>query len=184
MFLYVDDVLYIHHDGESTVRIIDKYFTMKEGSIGDPDLYLGAKLRKTRLINRVEAWATSPAKYVAEAVKIAESYLGKEYDVRKLEKKAGSPFIPGCRPELDLSPVLDSTQAQYYQSLMGVLQWMIELGRIDMITEVNTMASYVAMPREGHLENIFHMFAHLNFKYNSRMVFDPSYPSIDMADFK
>jgi len=67
---------------------------------------------------------------------------------------------------------------------MGVLQWMIELGRIDMITEVNTMASYVAMPREGHLENIFHMFAYLKIKYNSRMVFDPTYPSIDMQDFK
>ncbi len=184
ILLYVDDVMCIHHDGVSTIKIIDKYFQMKEGSIGDPDLYLGAKLRKTRLPNGVEAWATSPAKYVYEAVKNVEAYLLKEYDGRSLKKRASAPFIPGYKPELDLSPELDSTQAQYYQSLMGVLQWMVELGRIDMITEVNIMASYVAMPREGHLDNIFHMFAYLKIKYNSRMVFDPSYPNIDMTDFK
>ena len=67
VLLYVDDFLCIHHDGVSTIKIIDKYFQMKEGSIGDPDLYLGAKLRKTRLFNGVEAWATSPAKYIFAA---------------------------------------------------------------------------------------------------------------------
>ena len=44
MLLYVDDTLCIHHDAESTIRRIDKYFKMKDGSIGDPDIYLGAKL--------------------------------------------------------------------------------------------------------------------------------------------
>ena len=184
VLLYVDDVLCIHHDGESTIKIIDKYFKMKDGSIGDPDLYLGAKLRKTRLPNGVEAWATSPSKYVIEAVKNVELYLEKEYNGRKLKRKANAPFIPGYRPELDLSPELDSTGHQYYQSLIGVLQWMVEIGRIDMITEVNMMASHVAMPREGHLDNIFHMFAYLKIKHNSRMVFDPSYPTIDMTSFK
>ena len=184
VLLYVDDVLCIHHDGVNTIKIIDKYFKMKDGSIGDPDMYLGAKLRKTRLPNGVEAWATSPSKYVNEAVKNVESYLAKEYDGRTLKRKAGAPFIPGYRPELDLSPELDSTQAQYYQSLIGVLQWMVEIGRIDMITEVSMMASHNAMPREGHLDNIFHMFAYLKIKHNSRMVFDPSYPTIDMTSFK
>ena len=28
---------------------IDKLFKMKDGSVGDPDFYLGAKLRKTKL---------------------------------------------------------------------------------------------------------------------------------------
>jgi len=184
ILLYVDDVLCIHHDGEKTINIIDRYFKMKDGSIGDPDMYLGAKLRKTRLPNGVEAWATSPSKYVNEAVKNVESYLMKEYDGRTLKKRAGAPFIPGYKPELDLSPELDSTKSQYYQSLIGILQWMVEIGRIDMITEVNMMAFHVAMPREGHLENIFHMFAYLKIKHNSRMVFDPSYPKIDMTSFR
>jgi hypothetical protein len=35
--LYVDDVLMAHHDALTALRDIDKFFKMKEGSIGDPD---------------------------------------------------------------------------------------------------------------------------------------------------
>ena len=35
--LYVDDVLMAHHDALTALREIDKFFKMKEGSIGDPD---------------------------------------------------------------------------------------------------------------------------------------------------
>ena len=58
---------------------------------------------------------------------------------------------------------------------------MVELGRIDMITEFSMMASFLALPREGHLENIFHVFAYLKIEHNSRMVFDSSYPEIDLS---
>ena len=40
------------------------------------------------------------------------------------------------------------------------------------------------MPREGHLDALFLIFAYLKVKHNSRMVFDPSYPEIDKSDFK
>ena len=53
-----------------------------------------------------------------------------------------------------------------------------------MIIEVSMMASQSAMPREGYLECLYHMFAYLSIKYNSRMVFDPTYPDIDMSQFK
>ena len=41
---YVDDVLVVHHDVMTTLMKIDKYFKLKPSSIGDPDIYLGAKL--------------------------------------------------------------------------------------------------------------------------------------------
>ena len=40
------------------------------------------------------------------------------------------------------------------------------------------------MPREGQLEALFHVFAFLHKKYNSRMVFDPTYPDTIMNDFR
>lgn len=40
------------------------------------------------------------------------------------------------------------------------------------------------MPREGHLEAVFHLFQHLDRKHNARIVFDPSYPEIDHSTFK
>ena len=39
------------------------------------------------------------------------------------------------------------------------------------------------MPREGHLYQLFHMFSYLKGHHNSRMVFDPSYPDIDLDAF-
>ena len=70
-----------------------------------------------------------------------------------------------------------------YQSLIGILRWMVELGRADITAGVSMMASCMAMPRQGHLEQLFHIFAYLRNKHNSQMVFDPSDPDIDMSLF-
>ena len=40
------------------------------------------------------------------------------------------------------------------------------------------------MPREGQLEAVLHVFAFLRQRYNSRMAFDPTYPIININDFK
>ena len=185
VLLYVDDALVVHHDGESVLKRLDKYFKLKEGSVGDPEVYLGAKLKKMRLENGVWAWANSPAKYVRECCNNTQTYLNElEGDRWKLPKKAANPFEMGYEPELDETPVLEPSLASWYQSLIGMLRWMVELGRVDIITEVSLMASCMAMPREGHLDMVLHMFAHLRDRYNSRMAFDPSYPDIDMNDFK
>ena len=53
-----------------------------------------------------------------------------------------------------------------------------------MITEVSLLASQLANPREEHLDTVFHIFAYLKNKHNSRMVFDPTYPEINMSVFK
>ena len=52
---------------------------------------------------------------------------------------------------------------------------MVELGRIDICTEVSVMSSYAAAPRVGHLEAMFHMFAYLKSHNRSKMVFDSTY---------
>ena len=46
-----DDVLVVHHDTMTTLMKIDKYLKLKPSSIGDPDIYLGAKLKYTRAPN-------------------------------------------------------------------------------------------------------------------------------------
>jgi hypothetical protein len=60
----------------------------------------------------------------------------------------------------------------------------VELGRIDIITEVSMLASHVALLRDGHLEALLHIFAYLDKKHSSRLVLDPTYPTIDSSVFK
>lgn len=61
------------------------------------------------------------------------------------------------RPELDVSPVLDPEQANYYMSLIGILRWAVELGRIDFYIDVCLLSSYMCQPRVGHLEQVLHI---------------------------
>jgi len=185
VLLYVDDCLVVHHDAESVLSRIDKYFKMKDGSIGDPDIYLGARLKKMTLNNGVEAWANSPAKYIKEAVENVEKFL-KELDNPRWKLPTGklaNPFPTDYIPEEDTSPLLEPELASWYSSLIGMARWAVELGRVDIITEVSMSASMMAMPREGHLDAMLHMFGFLKQKYNSRLCFDPTYPEINETDF-
>ena len=59
----------VHHDALDVLMNIDKYFKFKPNSIGDPDIYIGAELKNTRMDNGVWAWENSPARYVRESIK-------------------------------------------------------------------------------------------------------------------
>jgi hypothetical protein len=65
----------MHHDPMIILDKINGYILLKPSSIGDPDIYLGAKLHQTRLKHGVLAWGLSPSKYVAQAVKNCEQHL-------------------------------------------------------------------------------------------------------------
>ena len=127
---------------------------MKESSIGPPKLYLGDHVRKVELDNGAKAWAFSSSQYVQAAVKNVESYLD-EQDKWSMPKKAETPMTTSYRPELDVTPELAPKEAAYYMSLIGILRWMVELGRVDICLEVSMMSSHMAMPREGHLSQLF-----------------------------
>ena len=75
----MDDILAISHDDTAALDRMYKFFMMMKGSIGDPDIYLGAKLRTFQLDNGVFTWGMSPAKYVQEAMRNVEEHLTKEY---------------------------------------------------------------------------------------------------------
>ena len=53
IIFYVDDIMVIHHAASIILTRIDKYFTLIPSSIGDPDIYLSAKLRNMTLPNGI-----------------------------------------------------------------------------------------------------------------------------------
>ena len=102
--------------------------------------------------------------------------------IQSLKGKALDPLPKEYRPEIDVLEELRPEEESYYMSLIGIVRWMVELGRVDICTEVSMMSSHLYFPRERHLEVVFHMFAYLKKNHNSEMVFDPSEPDIDMSD--
>ena len=182
VLLYVDDCLCVSHDATAALQELDRYFPMKKGSIGDPDIYLGAKLRLHQLNNRVQAWTMSPSKYIQDAVKNVEARLASKQ--LSLPKRVTYPWpSPAYDAQTDETDELDPVEANYYQAQVGVLHWIVELGRVDIITEVATLASHMALPRQGHLDAVYHVYAYLKKRHNSRLVFDPTYPDIQRKDF-
>ena len=159
------------------------YFELKEESIGPPSIYLEGRVRKVELTTGIQCLAFSSSQYVNSVVNNVEDYLATQ-DNWIMPKKV-EPLLPtSYRPELDVIPVLNSNQASCYMSLIGVLRWMVELGRVEICLELSEMSSSMAMPREGHIENLFHMFSHLKKYHNTELVLDPSDPDLDYSLFK
>jgi hypothetical protein len=168
----------------SVLNLINGYMPLKPLTVGDPDIYLVAKLKMTQLDNGIWAWGLSSSKYVAQAVKNCAKHLTDNLNNRfRLIQWADNPFPYDYYPELDLSEPLDPECSSSYQHLIGVMRWMVELGRIDIATEVSLLSSHLAFPREGHLETALHIMSYLRQKHNTRLIFDPTYPNIDMGQF-
>jgi hypothetical protein len=182
VLLYTDDALAISMNAEHILRNeIGRYFELKEESIGPPEVYLGGRMRKVVLDNNVTAWAFGSTQYVRASVENVKEYIVK----RQLEplRKAKAPFRTKYRPEIDVTPELSVDEASYYQSLIGILRWIVELGRVDICCEVSLLSSHLALPRKGHLDAVFHIFGYLNQHSNSEMVFDPTEPVIEKDIF-
>ena len=86
-----------------------------------------------------------------------EDHLSKSGE--KLPYKAPTPLLSGYRPEIDVSSELGETEASYFHSLVGVLWWIVELGQVDIDIELSMMSSHLALPRVGHLKEIYHISA-------------------------
>ena len=100
-----------------------------------------------------------------------------------MSKKPGTPIPTSYSPELNFTPELISTDSAYYQSLVVILRWIVELGRVDICLEVSLMSYHLSLHCEGHLDKLIHIFAYLKWKHRARMVFDTTYPFMDNDDF-
>jgi hypothetical protein len=47
-------------------------------------------------------------------------------------------------PEMNISDPLDPECLSFYQNLIGVMWWMVELGCVDIGTEISLLSSHLA----------------------------------------
>jgi hypothetical protein len=168
----------------TVLNLINGYMPLKPSLVGDPNIYLGTKLKMTRLDNGIWAWGLSPSKYATQAVKKCAKHQAHKLNNRFcLPQRADNPFSYDFCPELDLSDPLDPECSSFYQHIIGVMRWMVELGHIDIATEVSLPSSHFAYPCKGHLKTALHMMSYLSHKHNTQLIFDLTCPKIDMGQF-
>ena len=172
LLVYTDDILIVSHRPREAMSQLDQNFLVKSDSIGSPTTYLGAQVGTYRFPEQPdkEYWTLSSERYVKDAVRQVKEWMGERG--QSLKNKAPSVLPSGYKPELDATDPCSDEDASYYSSVIGILRWAVELGRIDICTEVSLMASYMAAPRTGHLRAVLHIFAYLNGHDRSRLVFD------------
>jgi hypothetical protein len=71
----------------------------------------------------------------------------------------------------------------YYQGLIGILRWIVELGWIDIIVPVTMLSCYFMPPHEGHLQQTYHIFAYLKQFNRPMLVFDDCEPCFPTNGF-
>ena len=98
--------------------------------------------------------------------------------------KCPTPTLFKYRPEEDQTEYLEGDQITYYQELIGVLRWVIEIGRADILLEVSLLSSQLAAPRLGHLHQVYNIFGYLKKHPRRKIYLDSDYPSISEERFR
>ena len=179
---YVDDVLAINEDPKRILERIQNKFKLKDNKMEEPETYLGADLSRMDNEDGDISWGMSSDKYCQSLLTNIEEVLSKKG--LRLPSKCITPLQGGYKPELDSTCELKADGLQWYQELIGSLRWAVEIGRVDILLETSLMSTYLAMPREGHLEQVLHIFGYLKSHKKMRILFDPAYPQINENWFK
>jgi Reverse transcriptase (RNA-dependent DNA polymerase) len=186
LLVYVDDILVVSHDPKAVMDLLAQHYTLKAGSVRTPKEYLGSDISsfdvpKAGTTPATTCWSMSAETYIKRAVKEVKRSLSEIG--QRLKTKSVTPMTADYRAELDTSPELDDDKTNYFQGLIGVLRWIVELGRIDIMVAVTFLSRYLASPREGHLEQAFHIFSYLDSHERSKLAFDGNDMDVDASRF-
>jgi hypothetical protein len=179
ILVYVDDLLIIDHDPRRHMKNLQSSYTVREDTIKSPDQYLGADIGRVYFHDGSFAFTMGSSSYIKNAVKNIKARLkddGFRFNTKlsSVEYSAKQPFSSNeYRPELDTSTECDANQMQFYQNIIGILRWAVELGRIDIGFECAALSSFSCFPRTGHLQQALHVMKYLEIHHENELTFDP-----------
>ena len=139
--VYIDDLLIASKVPQSIITALEKDHKFKLKGTGPVSFHLGCDFFRDK--DGVLCYA--PLKYIEKMIANYVRIFGQQ------PKQASSPLVSGDHPELDTSELLDIERTKIYQSLIGALQWVIQIGRFDIQTAVMSMSRFCAAPRLGHM---------------------------------
>jgi len=168
--VYVDDLLIASKDPSSIIN------TLSDKGTGAVSFHLGCDWFRDDDGNLCYA----PHQHIE---RVMDNYLRL---FGKRPHKAHLPIVQGNHLELDTSELLDDAGIQIYQSLIGSLQWAIQIGRFDIATAVMTLSRFIACPRQGHLDRVKRVIGYLSMIKHGviRICTDkPDYSNIPKKEF-
>ena len=115
--------------------------------------------------NVQKCWAFGSKQYIEAEDQNVLDYLKNRGE--DLAAKAVTPSNSGYRPEIDITPKLGPEDAAYLHYFIGVLRWIVELGRIDNNVESSMLSLHLVLPREGNFQALLHIFTYIKKHMNT-----------------
>ena len=179
LVVYVDDIICVSVNPKYWMDILQTSYRLRD--VGLPNKFLGSNIKQWKYVDNngsmQNCWALGSETYVKEACKVAEEQM-KQHNLKYPSTRrhgSNSPFSSTAyRPELDSTLFCDNDLTTVYQTLLGVLRWIIELGRIDILHEVSLLSQYLVQPRHGHLSQACNIIRYLMNRHSKGyVVMDP-----------
>jgi len=164
---YVDDLLIFAHCPADIVKVLQDTFSVH---IGGSDIFLGGDITFHDGCPFVSAKT-----YITNTWKKVETLCSVElqhYD---------SPMATDDHPELDDTTTLDPRINSVYRFLVGAYQWIITLGRMNILQAVSALSHFTQIPHQGHLNRMLRVFGYL--KFHSTLGI-PMVPTVAVIPYK
>ncbi len=123
------------------MKYLQDIYTVNEELIVEPNYYRGKDHKK----DKKGCWCIGCKKYLKEAVLRVEKMYPESL------KKILVPMTSSDHPELHDTTILSNDQHKKYQMLIGMLNWIVTIGRLDVCHATSSLARFTACPRMGHL---------------------------------
>ena len=152
--VYVDDMAIAMKDPDSLTQALSSSpYNFKLKGTGPVTFHLGMDFER----DSDGVLCLAPRKYIEKMIANYKRLFGQEPNT-----KCMSPLEKGDHPEMDITELLDAEKTKIYQSLIGALQWVVTIGRFDIMSGVVTLSRFRAAPRQGHLERVKRIYGYLS----------------------
>jgi hypothetical protein len=153
---YVDDLLAFSNNPMALIEEVKKGYVLK--GVGMPEYYLGGIVEEVRdpfLLAQGICTILSAKTYIHNVLgKLEGMFDGGPF------KKCSSPMMESYHPELDDTPMLDDRNHSKYRAMIGLANWVITWGRLDVSYATSTLAIYSMAASEGHLIALKRLFGY------------------------
>jgi hypothetical protein len=165
---YVDDIIAISPHPMDIIEELKKTYILK--GVGEPEYYLGGnfdKITDPNLVKQGVKTALGARTYITNVIEKFERLLNGP--IRQAEFP-----MRDSHPELDESQLLSDDMASLYRGIIGSLNWVVTLGRFDVMYATNTLARFSMALRENHLTMAQRVLGYLKKFKNHRIVLNPN----------
>ena len=142
---YVDDLCIAAQDPGKIIQTLKEDYKLKVEGDGPLSHHLGADYTR----DKDKTLVCQPKTYIDRLI---ESYhsMFKQHPPKNMR----IPLDKNDHPELDDTELLTGESNHNYITMIGQVQWLVTLGRLDIHAQVTTMSRFWSGHRKGHLERL------------------------------